>query len=269
MADTIAEDVRAPNATQDRDTTTTAYIRFTEANAHSIDRRLPQIAAKFRDSFRVFLFSNPNVEDDDSNDQWQPVRALGIGGHGRVALWKRYDEAEIELDVVAIKEQQFVSITDQYDGMPRGVCSEAVYQHQLNLLPDGENTVKIRRYKYYTAAVEGSDSGKDVNDMCRLYFEFCPHSDLEQLRLRYRAWDSYLPELFLWHMLVSLAKVAVMLENGQDPWRRLTPVGRFWHRNQTRTAPTSFILISNQTTSFSVSQLPIALSRPIRPPYIL
>lgn len=129
MADTIAEDVRAPNATQDRDATTTAYIRFTEANAHSIDRRLPQIAAKFRDSFRVFLFSNPNVEDDDSDDQWQPVRALRTGGHGRVALWKKYDEAEIELDVVAIKEQQFVNITDQYDGMPRSVSSEAVYQH--------------------------------------------------------------------------------------------------------------------------------------------
>ncbi|KIW69466.1 hypothetical protein PV04_05342 [Phialophora macrospora] len=41
---------------------------------------------------------------------------------------------------------------------------------------------------------------------CRYYTEFCEFGTLETLRLRYKAWNKYFPELFLWHVFHCLAK---------------------------------------------------------------
>jgi len=38
------------------------------------------------------------------------------------------------------------------------------------------------------------------------YLEYAPHGDLNRLIARYRAWNRYLPEQFLWHVFDSLAK---------------------------------------------------------------
>lgn len=49
----------------------------------------------------------------------------------------------------------------------------------------------------------------------RYYLEYAPYGDLDSLMLRYRAFNRYLPELFLWHAFDSLATAICNLEYDQ------------------------------------------------------
>jgi hypothetical protein len=53
---------------------------------------------------------------------------------------------------------------------------------------------------------------------------------------RYQAWNQFLPELFLWHTFVALARVAIMMEEGGNPWKVLTGEG------EKPAPPSSFLL---------------------------
>lgn len=55
------------------------------------------------------------------------------------------------------------------------------------------------------------------NDIAWRYFlEYAPYGNLENLRSRYKAFNRYLPELFLWHVFNGLAKAICELENLTD-----------------------------------------------------
>lgn len=53
----------------------------------------------------------------------------------------------------------------------------------------------------------------------RYYLEYSPYGDLETLKQRYKAFNKYLPELFLWHLFNSLAKAALVLEQDTLFWK--------------------------------------------------
>lgn len=46
----------------------------------------------------------------------------------------------------------------------------------------------------------------------RLYLEYAPYGTLANLLARYKAFNRYLPELFLWHLFNSLARAILTLE---------------------------------------------------------
>ena len=54
------------------------------------------------------------------------------------------------------------------------------------------------------------------NEVWRFYLEYAPHGNLENLRLRYRAFHRYMPEHFLWHVFNSLAKAISALDDVPD-----------------------------------------------------
>ena len=58
-----------------------------------------------------------------------------------------------------------------------------------------------------------------AGEYARYYFEFCPYESLETLRLKYKAWNTYLPELFLWHVFSSLAEGCARF--GSGPFKNL------------------------------------------------
>ena len=52
----------------------------------------------------------------------------------------------------------------------------------------------------------------------RYYLDHAPYGDLDGLMLRYRAFNRYLPELFLWHVFDSLATAICKLEFKEPPF---------------------------------------------------
>lgn len=52
----------------------------------------------------------------------------------------------------------------------------------------------------------------------RFYLEYAPYGSLQNLLARYKAFNRYLPELFLWHLFNSLAKAILVLESEGRPW---------------------------------------------------
>lgn len=58
----------------------------------------------------------------------------------------------------------------------------------------------------------------------RFYQELAPYGDLSSLWHKYRYWNTYLPEAFLWHLLDSLASAAIQM---RDATKKGLPDGRF------------------------------------------
>lgn len=154
------------------------------------------------------LLNDPDIEVDASeNARWEPIRVLGQGGFGCVALFQKKINGKV-VDSIAIKEAKY-NTKRAYVGArcEEGVSSEAVLQFQINNMTDS-HTLRLRRYKYLSQ-----------QEKTRMYLEYGQNRDLNVLRHRYRAWDKYLPELFLWKVFLSLAKAAEKMQNGYPPWK--------------------------------------------------
>lgn len=153
-----------------------------------------------------FLDSTPGTEEMD--DSWQPVRMLGKGSFGIVGLWQKIGrKGEIE-DDVAIKEMEHPRHDDLCLQRDRRLPKEAVIMQQLN---DAERRqdwstnyiLRLRSFRNFPAA-----------GRWRFYLENGQYGDLYKLLHSYRAWDSYFPEEFLWHVFNDLAKAAVVMHEG-------------------------------------------------------
>jgi serine/threonine protein kinase len=155
-----------------------------------------------------FLLSGTGIHQMDGT--WQPVRLLGQGGFGQVGLWERANDqtGEIE-DEVAIKEMVRTAHPDVYLQRNPSLAREAVIMQQLNDVErrtnegTNNNILRLRSFKNFPSA------GRS-----RFYLEYAPYGDLYKLMYSYRAWDTYLPEEFLWHIFCSFANAAVLMETG-------------------------------------------------------
>jgi len=138
----------------------------------------------------VFLSSHTDLEDDQD---WRPIRALGRGGYGLVGLWQKFDEKGTVLDSIAIKQQEY-SATDE-----NGLSYEARLMQHLNGA-NCKNIIKLRCFRDH-----------QLEKRWRYYLEFAPFGNLHDLKINYMAWNTYLPEEFLWHVFHGLATAGLQL----------------------------------------------------------
>lgn len=143
--------------------------------------------------------------DIGNDNDWFFSHALGRGGFGAVALFEKQNEqtgdVEDEVVVKTTEAQANLAVSPQR----LELAKEAALMGQTNEIND-DGMMKLRNFKYYQSQKQW-----------RLYFEYCPYGDLERLRIRYKAYGRYLPELFLWHTFYWLAKT---LQNyTSDIWR--------------------------------------------------
>ncbi|OAP58717.1 hypothetical protein AYL99_07807 [Fonsecaea erecta] len=138
--------------------------------------------------------------------EWRLERPLGRGSFGAAALFTKLNEREERTDAFVLKvtdanPQDFVPITGKKISLTR----EAAIMAQTNDL-ESDHLVRLRQYKV-------------DQEYCRYYLEFCEFDTLETLRLRYKAWNKYLPEAFLWHTFHFLAQA--YLDFSAGPFRSL------------------------------------------------
>ncbi|OCT47607.1 hypothetical protein CLCR_03390 [Cladophialophora carrionii] len=142
------------------------------------------------DRFKYLFFSSLNLPDEE---EWMFERPMGKGSFGAVALFSKINERQERTDAFVLKvteanPEQFVPAQSKKSHLTH----EAAIMAQTNEL-DSDVLVRLRQYRV------------DQN-YCRYYTEFCEFGTLESLRLRYKAWNKYFPELFLWHVFHCLAK---------------------------------------------------------------
>lgn len=154
-----------------------------------------------------FMLKHLYFEDDEADDlEWGPIRLLGKGGFGQVALWQKRNASNEPVDEVVCKqihldmdnkEKAWKHQEANSRDRPR-LAIEAVFQRDMNVKRSGI-APHLRRFRFI-AEDPGNRKGK-----YRLYSEFCPHMDLSRLRRLYRCWDRYLPEVFVWYVFHRLA----------------------------------------------------------------
>jgi len=119
------------------------------------------------------------------------------------------------IDEMAVKETKVQENGAWFD-KPKRLAKEAVLHHHMNK-SEIENIIQLRGYKeVLNARPEHPGHGNlpksfdmEENKLWRFYLEFSPHGELSRLMDRYRAWNQYLPEAFLWHVFDSLALALV------------------------------------------------------------
>ncbi|KAK5101223.1 hypothetical protein LTS08_004830 [Lithohypha guttulata] len=146
--------------------------------------------------------------------EWTAHRYLGSGSFGCVALWVRKNEKGEITDEMAIKQADYNLIAAWSQEPP--LSKEAVIQNHLNT-SKVENFVYLRDFKAIDGRPLTVDSDATPSPKRRrllkwhYYLEFAPYGDLSRLMDRYRAWNRYLPEKFLWHVFDSLARAVCCL----------------------------------------------------------
>jgi serine/threonine protein kinase len=174
--------------------------------------------------FYGFLFSNPYVEDDNNNEQWVPLKVLGAGGNGNVVAYVKKNSMGEVIDSLAIKQHPAGGEFSAWVGSNE-MSNEAFFQSQLNSADQDDVFVKLRRYKYYS-----------FGPHCRLYMELAANGDLWTLRERYRAFDKYIPELWLWHIFETLALACITMEQCPKNWEPM------FESDEDQPGPTKYIL---------------------------
>ena len=148
--------------------------------------------------------------DLDSAVHWQFDRPLGLDSFGAAALFKAIDGSSTIMDEVVIKTAEYNPTMVINRNEPE-LSKEAGVMALCNKL-DTPALLRLRDFKYYLADDDGPTEW-------RYFLENGEHGDLERLRLRYKAWQLWFPEYFLWHLFYWLADGLDELENGS--FRRL------------------------------------------------
>ena len=158
------------------------------------------------------------------DDDWKVHRVLGAGSFGTVALWVRRDAEHRIVDEMAIKEAIGEKL-NSWSGHSTRLAKEAVVHHHMNK-SEIENIVQLRGYKEYFNIPPEKEGESELSESdvaatkkrWRFYLEFSPYGELTRLIDRYRAWQQYLPEAFLWHVFDSLAlAILAKAELATDP----------------------------------------------------
>lgn len=160
---------------------------------------------------RHLLFDNDDTEDD----LWGPIRPLGQGSFGNVALWQKRDDQNRIVDEVVCKETEFDLLTSS-NPRDRGevdsesntrLTREAAIHRDINRKPLGASP-HLRRYKVIS---DDTPHTPERYGRCRYYLEFGRYGTLAHLIRLYQCWDTYLPEVFVWHVFQNLAKACEAL----------------------------------------------------------
>ena len=164
--------------------------------------------------YTTFLFSDHDISDDHT---WVPDVLVGHGGFGMAGLWRAKNDEGATVDEVVIKQvTTWKTNEDDTSEMFNKIKREAIVnrdaQRQARVLLQarmdaGEEAatadhqiIHLRNYKYNRRI-----------KTCRFYSIYAPYYTLDELLARYRCWNAFVPELFLWHVAWSLAKAAKAL----------------------------------------------------------
>lgn len=158
----------------------------------------------------------------ETDHQWFPVRPLGKGGFGGVAVWEKRDSLGNVVEETALKQSNWemsLALENHQE-----IAREAAIMSQLNLISS--------EYIVYMKAFRCLREPEKEKATWRFYFEYCPYGDLGRLKSRYKAWgyvhlflvprvnadflySTYLPEEFLWRTFYSMAKVARLMRDAK------------------------------------------------------
>ncbi|KAL8644158.1 MAG: hypothetical protein Q9226_007905 [Calogaya cf. arnoldii] len=139
---------------------------------------------------------------------WHGVKPLGRGGFAMAALWERKNEDNDTVDRMVIKQ---IGRRKTRKGSLAGtfLAWESGYPIEVDLMramKNKNNIVQIRGYRRYPE--------KEVH---RIYMEYCSLGDLADLITQYRSRRQFMPEAFICHVFLHLARACQSLTEPISP----------------------------------------------------
>lgn len=153
-------------------------------------------------------------------EEWTNGIYYAGGGCGQAFVFFKLDQWGVIVDRIIVKtchvdayEWAHASswVGNVKDPMRRKHVEVKAMENILGM-PGSDRCVRLR----------GSDMRAD-NTMYRIYMDFCPHGDPNDLVRAYNDGLSHLPEPVLWHFFLSLAEAALCISYGAIEKDRLEP----------------------------------------------
>lgn len=169
----------------------------------------------------VVRFLRSDLSELWEYNEWHCYRLLGAGSFGTAAVWQQFSNDGKLLDEIVVKEELAVGRTryETQEKINEIFPTEAATMYDLNTHSTSGNIVHMRGFKAFTRnpGIKRKRNGPVVHNLInRFYLEYAPYGNLHNLAMRYKAFNRYLPELFLWHVFNSLARAALALETVGD-----------------------------------------------------
>ncbi|CAO1605679.1 hypothetical protein XANCAGTX0491_009185 [Xanthoria calcicola] len=139
---------------------------------------------------------------------WQGVKPLGRGGFAMAALWERTNEDNDSVDSIVIKQigKQKVRRKGAFQEERAWESTPPMEVELMRSMKNKNNTVQIRGYRRYV----------DM-EVHRIYMEYCASGDLAGLIAQYRSRRQYMPEAFICHVFLHLARACQSLTEPGSP----------------------------------------------------
>ncbi|KAL8775998.1 MAG: hypothetical protein Q9213_008413, partial [Squamulea squamosa] len=135
-------------------------------------------------------------------DGWQGVKPLGKGGFGMAGMWERRGEDNDIVDRMVIKQIG----KHRSDKDKAWDPSHPLEVELMRALKAKANIVQIKGYRRYLH-----------QEVHRIYMEYCSFGDLHGLITEYRARRQYMPEPFICHVFLHLARACQALLQPHSP----------------------------------------------------
>ncbi|KAK4921969.1 hypothetical protein LTR66_016634, partial [Elasticomyces elasticus] len=152
---------------------------------------------------------------DVDDTEWRFNRALGIGGYGAVGLFEKTNSRGQVIDELAVKSSDRDEVM-QVKGRP-SMASEAACMANINENEDVGTIARLRAFKHYPSY-----------DQWKFYLAYEPYGDLSRLRVRYKAFGQYFPELFMWQIFLQMLTPLVKFADGENNKWRITKNTQYW-----------------------------------------
>ncbi|KAL9000179.1 MAG: hypothetical protein Q9169_001081 [Polycauliona sp. 2 TL-2023] len=133
---------------------------------------------------------------------WQGVKPLGRGGFAMAALWERRNEDAGTIDKMVIKQigKRKVKTKGPFAKVEAWDSRCPLEVDLMRAMKNKPNVIQIRGYRRYLE--------KEVH---RIYMDYCSSGDLYGLIAEYRARRQYMPEAFICHVFLHLARACKSL----------------------------------------------------------
>lgn len=163
-------------------------------------------------------------ERSGATGKWRFKGTIGTGAWGHAGLWQQHDESQWLANRIVVKESYQGEIFDVPAFWEGEVCRKVIKEESitryLSTLPNARNIVKWQGAAIY-----------ETMRMYRVYMEYCPHGDLEELIERCIARGEPIPERQLCAIFEALISALCLLCSGCLPGTEKDGHRTILHRN--------------------------------------
>ncbi|KAL9086887.1 MAG: hypothetical protein Q9165_006893 [Trypethelium subeluteriae] len=186
-------------------------------NSNTISKKQERRREKFaRDFIKSQLGAAIN-----GTENWVGKQVLGRGGFGTVGAWARTDEHNVIQEIIAVKDVPLKESSAWTGNSPENEWNQPfIWYDKATRTPLETKLHEVVHHQHCRNITDLLGWRRYIErGAFRLYLEFCPHGDLAEVLYSYYESPFFIPESFLWHLFLSLARACVTMDHVGARWQ--------------------------------------------------